>query len=309
MSAFAAGKNSFGFCDKTGFRYKTKDLVPEIVNQRPTGFLVGKDVVDPDQPQLQLGKVKTNDPRSLRNPRPDRALDDSRKLFAWNPVGGGNTPLGSRTLGLDIEVKTAIQDYLETTETTFVSNLPTIIKQAEDRILKSVQLPDFRKNSTGVMANGNKYLQCPDDFLSPYSLALDNSGYEFLIFKDVNFIREAYPVSTVKGTPKYYGIFDAETFILGPTPDTDFAVELHYFHKPESITESSDGTSWLGTNAESTLLYGSIVEAYTFLKGEADLMQLYVGRYQEAISNLKILGEGADTTDSYRSGSIRQARS
>ena len=206
-------------------------------------------------------------------------------------------------------LKAAVQDYLETTETSFVANLPAIIRQAEDRILKSVQLPDFRKNSTGTTTNGNKYLQVPDGFLAPYSLAVDNSGYEFLLFKDVNFIREAYPVATDKGIPKYYGIFDSGNFILGPTPSSDFAVELHYFYRPDSITTAASGTSWLGTNAESTLLYGSIVEAYTFLKGEADLMQLYVGRYEEAIGNLKGLAEGYDTTDSYRSGSVRQGRS
>tara|TARA_R100001369_G_scaffold86305_1_gene120672 strand:- start:342 stop:983 length:642 start_codon:yes stop_codon:yes gene_type:complete len=206
-------------------------------------------------------------------------------------------------------LKAAVQDYLETTETSFVANLPAIIRQAEDRILKSVQLPDFRKNSTGTTSNGNKYLQVPDGFLAPYSLAVDNGGYEFLLFKDVNFIREAYPVATDKGIPKYYGIFDSGNFILGPTPSSDLAVELHYFYRPDSITTAASGTSWLGTNAESTLLYGSIVEAYTFLKGEADLMQLYVGRYEEAIGNLKGLAEGYDTTDSYRSGSVRQGRS
>ena len=206
-------------------------------------------------------------------------------------------------------LKAAVQDYLETTETSFVANLPAIIRQAEDRILKSVQLPDFRKNSTGTTSNGNKYLQVPDGFLAPYSLAVDNGGYEFLLFKDVNFIREAYPVATDKGIPKYYGIFDSGNFILGPTPSSDLAVELHYFYRPDSITTAASGTSWLGTNAESTLLYGSIVEAYTFLKGEADLMQLYVGRYEEAIGNLKSLAEGYDTTDSYRSGSVRQGRS
>jgi hypothetical protein len=205
-------------------------------------------------------------------------------------------------------LKTAIQDYLETDETTFVNNLPTIIKQAEDRILKAVQLPDFRKNVTGQTSDGNKYLQAPTDFLAPYSLAIDNSGYEFLIFKDVNFIREAYPVSATESVPKYYALFDAETFILGPTPNANFTAELHYFYKPESITASSSGTSWLGTNAETTLLYGCLVEAYTFLKGETDLMQLYVARYDDALKNLKALGEGYDTTDSYRSGAVRKAR-
>ena len=205
-------------------------------------------------------------------------------------------------------LKSALQDYLETTETTFVDNLPTIIKQAEDRILKSVQLPDFRKNSVGTTTSGNKYLTCPTDFLGPYSLAVDNSGYEFLLFKDVNFVREAYPSGSTTGIPKYYAMFDADNFIMAPTPNANLTAELHYFYKPESITAASSGTSWLGDNAESTLLYGCLVEAYTFLKGEPDLMQLYATRYEDALAKLKGLGEGYDTTDSYRSGSIRQAR-
>jgi hypothetical protein len=205
-------------------------------------------------------------------------------------------------------LKNALQDYLETTETTFVNNLPTIILQAEDRILKSVQLPDFKKNSTGSTTSSNKYLTCPSDFLAPYSLAVDNSGYEFLMFKDVNFIREAYPSSSTTGIPKYYALFDAENFILAPTPNANLTAELHYFYKPESITSASSGTSWLGDNAESTLLYGCLVEAYTFLKGEPDLMQLYAARYEDALGKLKALGEGYDTTDSYRSGAVRQAR-
>tara|TARA_R100001163_G_scaffold27101_1_gene22036 strand:+ start:1356 stop:1997 length:642 start_codon:yes stop_codon:yes gene_type:complete len=205
-------------------------------------------------------------------------------------------------------LKNAIQDYLETTETTFVNNLSIIITQAEDRILNSVQLPDFRKNVTGTTTDGTPYLTMPSDFLAPYSLAVDNSGYEYLLFKDVNFIREAYPVATTEGVPKYYAVFDENTFILGPTPSSNLTAELHYFYKPESITASSDGTSWLGTNAESALLYGSLVEAYTFLKGDADMLNIYMTRYNEALADLKNIGEGYDTTDSYRSGSIRQAR-
>ena len=206
-------------------------------------------------------------------------------------------------------LKQAIQDYTESSETTFVNNLDLIIKQAEDRILKSVQLPDFRINKTGNMTSGNQYLTMPTDFLAPYSLAVDDSGYEYLIFKDVNFIREAYPASSTSGTPKYYAIFDEDTFIVGPTPDENFTVELHYFYKPTSITASGDGTSWLGTNAESVLLYGCLVEAYTFLKGDTDLLQLYSVRYEDALSDLKSLGEGYSTTDSYRSGTVRGARS
>ena len=205
-------------------------------------------------------------------------------------------------------LKNAIQDYLETTETTFVNNLSIIITQAEGRILNSVQLPDFRKNVTGTTTDGTPYLTMPSDFLAPYSLAVDNSGYEYLLFKDVNFIREAYPVATTEGVPKYYAVFDENTFILGPTPSSNLTAELHYFYKPESITASSDGTSWLGTNAESALLYGSLVEAYTFLKGDADMLNIYMTRYNEALADLKNIGEGYDTTDSYRSGSIRQAR-
>jgi hypothetical protein len=206
-------------------------------------------------------------------------------------------------------LKQAIQDYTESSETTFVNNLDLIIKQAEDRILKSVQLPDFRVNKTGNMTSGNQYLTMPSDFLAPYSLAVDDSGYEYLIFKDVNFIREAYPDSSTSGTPKYYAIFDEDTFIVGPTPDENFTVELHYFYKPTSITASGDGTSWLGTNAESVLLYACLVEAYTFLKGDADLLQLYSARYQDALMDLKSLGEGYSTTDSYRSGTVRGIRS
>ena len=205
-------------------------------------------------------------------------------------------------------LKSAIQDYLETTETTFVNDLGTIIAMAENRIMKTVQLPDFRKNTTGTMTSGNAYLATPSDFLAPYSLALDNSGYEYLIFKDVNFIRAAYPVSSTTGVPKYYGIFDADAFILGPTPGSGYTAELHYFYKPESITAASSGTSWLGDNAELALLYASLVESYGFLKGEAELMQMYDGRYQEAVGQLKELAEGYNTTDSYRGGAVRAMR-
>ena len=202
-------------------------------------------------------------------------------------------------------LKSALQDYLQNTETTFVNDLATIIAQAENRILKSVQVPDFRKNTTGTMTSGNAYLATPPDFMAPYSLALDNSGYEYLIFKDVNFIREAYPVSSTTATPKYYGIFDNAAFILGPTPDSGYAVELHYFYKPTSITTAADGTSWLGDNAETALLYGCLVEGYTFMKGEQELLAVYQAQYEDALRNLKSLGEGYSTTDNYRSGAVR----
>ena len=202
-------------------------------------------------------------------------------------------------------LKSTIQDYLQNTETTFVNDLSTIIVQAENRILKSVQLPDFRKNTTGAMTSGNAYLSTPSDFMAPYSLALDNSGYEYLLFKDVNFIREAYPVSSTTATPKYYSLFDDASFIIGPTPDSSYSVELHYFYKPTSITASADGTSWLGDNAETALLYGCLVEGYTFMKGEQDMLAVYQKQYEDALMQLKSLGEGYSTTDNYRSGAVR----
>ena len=205
-------------------------------------------------------------------------------------------------------LKTAIQDYLESTETTFVTNLPLIITQAEERILRTVQLPDFRKNVTGTMSQGNPYLTMPSDFLASYSLAIDNSGYEYLVFKDVNFMREAYPVEATENVPKYYSIFDEDTFILGPTPNANFATELHYLYEPESITVSGDGTSWLGTNAENALLYGCLVEGYTFLKGDGELLQWYQAKYDDSVMRLKSLGEGYDTTDNFRSGMVRSVR-
>ena len=194
-------------------------------------------------------------------------------------------------------LKTAIQDYLQTTESSFVSNLPTFITQAEERILRTVQLPDFKKNVTANVSNGNQYLAMPSDFLSQYSMAIDNSGYEYLLFKDTNFIREVSPDVTVTGVPKYYGIFDDSNFILGPTPNSNYFVELHYLYKPLSISVDPSGTSWLGTNAENSLLYGSLIEAYTYLKGDPDLMSLYQSKFDESLAQLKILGEGYNTTD------------
>jgi len=201
-------------------------------------------------------------------------------------------------------LKTAIQDYLQTTETSFVTNLPTFITQAEERILRTVQLPDFRKNVTGTLTSGDQYLAMPSDFLSQYSLAIDNTGYEYLLFKDANFIRESFPSSTTQGVPKYYGIFDDANFIIGPTPNANFDVELHYLYKPASITTDPSGTSWLGDNAENALLYGSLIEAYVYLKGDPDMMSLYQSKFDESLAQLKILGEGFNTTDNYRSGAV-----
>jgi|TARA_R110000824_G_scaffold113698_4_gene263636 hypothetical protein len=205
-------------------------------------------------------------------------------------------------------LKSAIQDYLESSETTFVNNLPLIIQQAEQRILRTAQIPDLRKNVTGTLSKGNPYLAMPTDFLAPYSLAIENSGSEFLLFKDVNFMREAYPVSATEGVPKYYSMFDAYNFIVAPTPSANFAAELHFMFEPQSIALAASGTSWLGTNAEMTLLYACLVEGYTFLKGEPEQMQWYNAKFEDAVSRLKSLGEGYDTTDNYRSGTVRSAR-
>ncbi len=201
-----------------------------------------------------------------------------------------------------------IQDYVESQETSFVANIPTIIKQTEERILKSVQLPVFVKNSVGNTASGNPYLNLPSDYLTPYSIAIDNGGYEVLLLQSSNYIRQAYPQSNVTGAPKVYAQFDVNNLILGPTPDADYSTELHYFYRPQSITESVNGTSWLGTNAENAMLYGCLLEAYTYLKGDADLMQLYATRYAEAMEKLENFGEGYATADNYRYGQVRKPR-
>jgi hypothetical protein len=208
-------------------------------------------------------------------------------------------------------LKTAIQNYLQNTETTFTDTLDTIIQQAEERILNVVQLPDFRKNQSGSTSTDNQYLSIPTDFLAPYSLSLTDgdSNQQFLLNKDVNWIRATYPTVTATGSgsfPKYYGIFSDEFFIMAPTPGAAFTAEVHYFYKPASLTSgATGGTTWLSTNAETALLYGSLVEGYTFMKGEADMFQIYQVRYEEALARLKVLGDGRDRKDAYRSGQLR----
>ena len=208
----------------------------------------------------------------------------------------------------------AIQDYTQNYEQEFVANIPVFVKQAEQRIYNSVQFPSLRKNVTGNLTPNNKYLSCPIDFLSVYSMAVvDITGaYEYLLNKDVNFIRQAYPTPADTGTPKYYALFgptfSASTelsFILGPTPNLNYQVELHYFFYPESIVTTS--TTWLGDNFDTVLLYGSLIEAYTFMKGEADLVQLYDNKYKEALLLAKRLGDGLERSDAYRSGQARVA--
>lgn len=214
-------------------------------------------------------------------------------------------------------LKAAIQAYTENTEADFVAEIPVFVQQAEQRIYNTVQFPSIRKNVTGSTSANNKYLGCPDDFLAVYSMAVvDGTGaYEYLLNKDVNFIRQAYPnPNTDKAIPKYYALFGSQTnapdelaFILGPTPDATYTVELHYYYYPESITVAADGRTWLGDNFDSVLLYGSLVEAYTYMKGEQDMMALYNGKYQEALALAKRLGDGMERQDAYRSGQFRQA--
>ena len=212
----------------------------------------------------------------------------------------------------------AIQAYTENTEADFVANIPVFVTQAEQRIYNSVQFPSIRKNVTGVTTVNNKYLQCPLDFLAVYSMAIiDATGaYEYLLNKDVNFIRQAYPQPTDTGIPRYYALFgpavsgstisDELSFILGPTPDTSYSVELHYYYYPESITVAADGQTWLGDNFDTVLLYASLVEAYTYMKGEQDMMQLYNQKFMEALALAKRLGDGMERQDAYRSGQFRQ---
>lgn len=211
------------------------------------------------------------------------------------------------------QLTSAIKGYAENdfpaTAGSFTSanQIATFVENAEERIYNSVQLPALRKNVTGNCTSGNKYLACPSDWLATYSMAVINANneYMFLLNKDVNFIREAFPDTDAAfyGEPEYYAQFDQNTFILGPTPDANYAVELHYFYYPQSIVTA--GTSWLGDNFESALLYGSLLEAAAFMKSEPDVVANYEKRYNEAMTLLKQLADGKNRRDAYRSGQVR----
>lgn len=207
-----------------------------------------------------------------------------------------------------------------TTTFTQKEQIDTFIRQAEQRVFNTVQFPSLRKNVTGTTSSGNKYLSAPNDFLAVYSIAVvDTSGaYNYLLNKDVNFIRESYPTPSDSGTPAYYALFGPTTtndatpiitnelsFILGPTPNSSYTVELHYYYYPTSIVDSASGTSWLGDNLDSVLLYGSLLEAYTFMKGEQDVIAQYQKRYDEALMMAKRLGDGMERGDAYRNGQAR----
>ena len=215
------------------------------------------------------------------------------------------------------QLKDAIQAYTQNYEQEFVDNLPLFIEQAEQRIYNTVQLANLRKNMTGSLSTNNKYLSAPDDFLSVYSLAvIDQLGdYYYLKNVDVNYIRQIYPSASATALPKYYAIFgptvsgaavsDELSFIVGPTPNAAYSVELHYYYYPESITTAADERTWLGDNFDSVLLYGSLVEAYTFMKGEQDLMAVYDTKYKEALALLKNLGDAKQRGDAYLDGQVK----
>ena len=203
-------------------------------------------------------------------------------------------------------LSTLIQQYCESTETSFVANIPTFVQLAEERVYNTVQIPAIRRNQIGTLSLGNKYLTLPSDWLATFSLAVITpvtGVQEFLLDKDVNFIRQSYPNPSDTGMPKYYAIFDDNTLILGPTPDTAYQVEMHYYYIPESIVTA--GTTWLGDNYETVLLYGALREAYLFMKGEQDLIANVEAKYNEAMGQLKRLGDGMERQDAYRSGQVR----
>lgn len=209
------------------------------------------------------------------------------------------------------QLKQAIQDYTENDETSFVTNLPVFIRAAEERILKNVQTSLFRNNATATMTSGNQFLAVPADFLSPFSLSFTdtNNDKNFLLFKDVNYLQDFNSDPADTGSPRYYAQFDINNFIIAPTPDNNYSVELHYYHRPTSLTNQEEsGTTWLSINAPLALLYGSLTDAYTYMKGEADLINNYTQRFTEAVTSLKQLGESKATMDQYRSGQVIRAK-
>jgi hypothetical protein len=203
------------------------------------------------------------------------------------------------------ELTNAIKEYTDNAETTFVNNIPNFVRQTEERIYRSILIPELRKNVTTSLTTSNRFLAKPTDFLAVFSIAVvdGSSNYSFLLPKDVNFIREAYPATATSGLPVYYSLFDGDNFLIAPTPDSTYTVQLHYYYDPPSIVTSS--TSWLGDNAETALLYGSLLEAYSFMKGEPDIVSFCKTRYEEALTSLQQLADGRNKRDSYRNGEPR----
>ena len=207
-------------------------------------------------------------------------------------------------------LKTAIQDYADNSETSFVTNLPNFIKASEEKIFKGVDLDIFRKNVTSAFTSSDQFLTVPSDYLASFSLQITTSGSEsFLLQKDVNYLREYTPASSTTGLPKYYARFDTDNFIVAPTPNSNYTIELHYYYRPASLTAGADsGTTWLSTNAPFALLYGSLIEAYYYMKGEPDVIAQYEKNYVFYLQRLKDLGEARENEDAYRQGLPRAQR-
>ena len=204
-------------------------------------------------------------------------------------------------------LKSTVKDYLQVDETTFNNNLTTFIQEAESRIFKFVQLPEQRKNVTGTLSSGNRFLATPTDFFAPFSLAvISSSKYHYLDFKHPSFIKEFSPTTTTQARPKYYSLFDDTAFELSPVPDSAYSVELHYLHKPNSLTAGADsGTTILSTDHPDPLLYGTLVEAAVFLKEPPDVVQSFEARFKEGIARMKNVSEGRGTRDEYRYDMLR----
>ena len=208
------------------------------------------------------------------------------------------------------QLKTAIQDFCENTETSFVTNLPLFIRAAEDRIFQSVNLTYFKKNASSALSTNDPYLSVPTDFLTPFSLHITTANFQdFLTLKDVNFVQKYTLDSSTTGTPQYYGIYDVDNLIVAPTPDQNYTVELHYYYRPASLTAGSDsGTTWISSNAPNVLLYGSLYEAYTYMKGEPDVLANYEKRFVENLARLKDLAEAREEQDAFRAGNPTRPR-
>jgi len=210
-----------------------------------------------------------------------------------------------------LQLKDAVKAYTEYEETSFVNNIPLFIRLSEERILKNVQLSLFRKNATAQTTSGIQYIKVPSDFLAPFSLSMTGTNGDkfFVDFKDPSYVQSYTPDPTTTGLPKYYCVFDVDNFLMGPTPNAAFTAELHYYYRPESLTAGADsGTSWLSENAEMTLLYGALIEAYIYMKGEQDIMAYYDKRFQESLLPLKMMGENKEVTDEYRTGKVIRAK-
>jgi len=208
------------------------------------------------------------------------------------------------------QLKTAIQDFCENTETSFVTNLPLFIRAAEDRIFQSVDLSYFKKNASSSLSQDDPYLSVPSDFLTPFSLHITTANYkDFLLLKEVNFVQSYTLDSDSTGTPKYYAIYDVDNLIVSPTPDQNYTIELHYYYRPASLTAGSDsGTTWISENASNVLLYGALYEAYTYMKGEPDVLANYEKRFVENLTRLKDLAEAREEQDAFRAGNPTRPR-